>query len=114
MILKLSLTDPDQIGSEFLHIVGSIDRFFDDVVWEYPASLMSSASKEGPNQDWLANSAGRMQGHFEETYEDNLDQFRKRCATAGVLPSIDEFGPDDEVDRAVEGLMRVADKGHEQ
>lgn len=114
VIQKLSLTEPDEIGAEFLHIVRSLDGFFDDVVWTYPAALMSSASKEGPNQDWLANSAGWMEGHFEETFEDELDQFRKSCVTAGVLPSIDEFGPDDEVDRAVEGLMRVADRGYEQ
>lgn len=114
VIQKLSATGPEHLGPEFLHIVGSLDEFFDTIVWEYPAALMSSASKEGPNQTWLANSAGRKQGHFEKTYEDKLNRFRKKCSNAGVLPSVDDFDSDDEVDRAIEGLMRVADRGYEQ
>lgn len=114
VFFKLSTVQPDELGPEYLYIVGRLDEFFDDVVWSLPAALMSSASKEGPNKDWLAESAGELRAQFEESYDDSLDDFRRKCAEAGVLPSVDDYDvEDDEVDLAIEGLLRVADREHE-
>lgn len=114
VFFKLSKIQPDELGPEYLYIVGRLDEFFDDVVWSLPAALMSSASREGPNKDWLAESAGQQRAQFEASYDDSLDDFRLKCAEAGVLPSVEDYDSEgDEVDRAIEGLFRVADREHE-
>lgn len=115
VFFKLSTKQPDDLGPEYLYIVGRLDEFFDDVVWSLPAALMSSASKEGPNKDWLAESAGKLRARFDESYDDDLDGFRRKCAEEGVLPSVEDYDSEgDEVDEAIEGLLRVADREHEQ
>lgn len=111
VFMQLAKVDASQVSSQHLHVISGMKVFYDDTVWMYPSALMSGATTEGPDEGTLAEWAGKHSGKFEETYEEALAEQRNKCRNAGLLPGASDYqSGDDDVESAIEGMLRVADR----
>jgi sulfur relay (sulfurtransferase) DsrC/TusE family protein len=111
VFMQLAKVSASQVSSQHLHVISRMKDFYDDTVWMYPSALMSGATTEGPNERTLSKWAGKHSGRFEETYEEALAEQRNECRNTGLLPGASDYqSGDDDVESAIEGMLRVADR----
>lgn len=112
--MQLAKIRPGDLTGGHLSVIKEIDDFYDDVLWEFPASLMSESSATGPNQSWLVDKAETGIEDFQPEYEKQLGKLKQTISSEGLLPSVSDYdAPDDQVEAAIEDVMRVADKRDE-
>lgn len=108
--MMLARLPEEELTADHRKIIGVLEDFYSETVWEYPAVLLMLETAEGPNSSLVRSKAEAKLETLRDSYSSKLEQKRQLCADAGLRPRISDY-PDDteEVGSSINGLMRTLD-----
>jgi hypothetical protein len=114
VFMKLAEIEQSNLTAHHQRVIDSLEEFYNDTAWEYPAAIVMLHTAEGPNRSWVIDQAEQRLDTLRKTYEAELEHQRRLCAEAGLLPSASDYpGSDDDVESAISNHMRTVDRMNE-
>ncbi|WP_363463672.1 hypothetical protein [Halogeometricum borinquense] len=111
VLMELAKVEQSDLKARHRTAIESLEEFYNERAWEYPAALIMRETAEGPNADWVIDQAERKLESLHNSYSSELDSQRRLCAEAGLLPRAKDYpAHDDEVASAISGMMRTIDR----
>lgn len=114
VLMELAKIEQSDLKARHRTAINSLDEFYNDRVWEYPAAIIMGETAEGPNSDWVISQAEQKLNTLRESYTDELEKQRRLCAEAELLPKACDYpSHEDEVASAISGMLRTVDRMNE-
>ncbi|MDQ2052908.1 hypothetical protein RBH26_20920 [Natronolimnohabitans sp. A-GB9] len=111
VLMELAKIEQSNLKARHRTAIDSLETFYNDQAWEYPAAIIMRDTAEGPNSDWVVNQAEQKLDTLREEYTTDLEDQRRLCAEAGLLPKAHDYpSHDDEVASAISGMMKSVDQ----
>lgn len=111
--ILMELAKVEQSGLKARHrtAIDSLEEFYNDRAWEYPAAFIMHETAEGPNSDWVIDQAENKLEVLRDSFTAQLEDQRRLCTGAGLLPTAHGYPVhEDEVASAISGMMRTVDR----
>lgn len=95
------LTHLSSLNRDQTDLVLSLGEFFYNYVWKYPALKISVETATGPNADARARQHKEWFDRFDGTLEARIEELSEEHLQAGLAPTIEEFGANEDPEEMV-------------
>lgn len=111
VLMELAKVEQSELKARHRTAIDSLEEFYNDRAWEYPAALIMHETAEGPNSNWVIDQAEHKLEVLRDSFTAQLEDQRRLCAEAGLLPTTHDYpAHEDEVASAISGMMRTVDR----
>lgn len=114
VLMELAKVEQSVLRARHRTAIESLEEFYNEQVWKYPAALVMRETAEGPNTDWVISQAEGKLETLRNSYTSTLEHQQRLCAEAELLPRARDYpSHNDEVASAISGMMRTVDHMNE-
>jgi hypothetical protein len=111
VLMELAKIEQSDLETRHRTAIDALEDFYNERAWEYPAALIMRETAEGPNKEWVVNQAEQKLEALRGSYMTKLEENRRLCADAGLLPDASDYPADeDDVASAISDMMRTVDR----
>jgi hypothetical protein len=114
VFMELAKIEQSDLTAHHRRVIDSLEEFYNETAWEYPAAIIMLHTAEGPNRSWVIDQAEQKLDTLRASYETELGHQRRLCTEAGLLPSANDYSNSTgEVESRISNLMRTIDRMNE-